>query len=198
MSNYTIETPVDIAPSGTLRLFQTNSTNAISISSAAGSSNVDFTLPSNADALGQFHQRNSATTTRWFTATASQTGNSMPINIRLDEGNLPCNGASISSGTFTLLTIFTYRGALVSQPMRTMKILFSVTPAASSGEIRLVDVTGGNIILNTTTCTSPTTALTIVTTNLNQSTIPSATSVMEISARVTTATTITFRSVLFT
>lgn len=198
MSNYKLETPIDITPSGVVRLFETNSTNAISIASASTSVDLDFTLPANAGSAGQFLQRTSATSTAWVTGTATQTSNTLPINLRLAQGNLPSVGFSTSSGAFTTITVFIYGGTITNRIMRNMYVLFTVTPAGSSGEIRLRDVTGGLIVVTTLTCTSATTGLTIATAAIPSTFVPTAQSIMEISGRVTTATTISFHSLLLT
>lgn len=198
MSNYKLETPISIQPSGILRLFQTNSTNAIDITSSSASTALDFTLPSNAGTAGQFLQRTSATSTAWTTGTATQTGNTMPIAIRLAQGNLPSIGFSISSATFTVITVFLYGGSVTSQPFRNVHILFTVTPAGTAGQLRLRDVTGGFTLITTVNCSSSTATFTINSGSINPSLSPTVNSIMEISGLVTTATTITFHSILFT
>jgi hypothetical protein len=197
MSNYTLESPINITPSGILRIFETNSTNAISISSTAGASGVDFTLPSNAGAAGQFLQRTSATSTSWVTGTSTQTSNTMPITIRLTRGNFPSPGINITSGVFTILGYFIFGGTTLSQTIHTITVIFAVSPASTAGAVRLGDVTNAIPNIYTHTCTSGATTITFSTSNLNTVALPTGQALMVLSAAVTTATTLTLYSVSF-
>lgn len=197
MSNYKLESPVNISPSGILRLFQTNSTNAISISSSAGASGLDFTLPGNAGTPGQFLQRTSATSTSWATGTTTQTSNTIPITIRLTRDILPSPGTNITSNVFSVLGYFIFGGTATSQPIHSITAVFAVSPAGTSGSVRLGDITNSIPNIHTHTCTSGTTAITFTSSDLNTTQLPSGQALMVLSAAITTATTLTLYSVLF-
>lgn len=197
MSNYTLESPINITPSGILRLFQTNSTNAISISSTAGASGVDFTLPGNSGVAGQYLQRTTATSTSWVSGASTQPSNTMPITIRLTQGNFPSPGINITSAVFSVLGYFIFGGTTLSQPIHTITVIFAVSPAGSAGSVRLGDITNAIPNIYTHTCTSGAIAITFSTSDLNTVALPTGQALMVLSAAVTTATTLTLYSVSF-
>lgn len=194
MSNYTIETPLDINPSGALRLYATNSANRVSISSAATSANVNFRLPLLGTA-NQYLQRLAPTNTGWTTPIAQLSGLTIPVNLRLTTSNMPVTPTVISSGTFTVLNYFIYGGTTTSNLMQQISVVFSITPANTNAEIRIDDVTTPTSNITTITCTSTGTGITTTSGSINTLLLPAGEVVISLSARITTATSISLYSI---
>lgn len=112
MSNYTLESPVDVTSTGYINLFSTGSSNAVQLQSPSLTSNIPFVLPSTSGSTGQYLSKG-ISGTQW----SSPPGNTTmyPLNF-LVTGPTSDTPARTNSNTALVVSTIYFQGTSTETP----------------------------------------------------------------------------------
>ena len=145
-SSYPITSPIESVGTGGNpgQIDLSDGTNSVQIKAPTGlGSNIDFTLPSTVGTIGQFLQRNSATSLTW-TTNIGISDSSLPLSVKFTNRN----GApsQTNSSVFGVRGIVMYDGTDTDNTITKIQAIVQTTAGSTTGQVQVFDSTNSNII----------------------------------------------------